>query len=252
MTAAVFDNPKPVGLISHLLSLVPTEPDDIVLDFFAGSGTTAQAVMELNQDDGGNRRFILVQLPEPLDPPIKLEDGTKLTTIADICRARVRRAAKKITGKSEGKLDLVEATPDRGFRAFKLTSSNFTLWEDTTGGDTAKLKEQLKLYAENVLPNRDPEWLLYEILLKSGLEISANIERVKGNTFSVAGGRLIVCLDDPVDESRLRGLVESGAGKIVCLDHGFRGNDALKANIAQQVKQWNSHHPEKPVDFRTV
>jgi adenine-specific DNA-methyltransferase len=245
--------PKPVSLSRRIVEVGTSGGElEIVIDFFAGSGTTAQAVMELNREDGGNRRFILVQLPEPLDPPIKLDDGTKLTTIADICRERVRRAAMKLNAKAEGKLDLGDAKADRGFRAFKLTSSNFKLWEDTTDGDTEKLKEQLKLYAENVLPDRDPEWVLYEILLKSGLEIAANSERMKGDTFSVAGGRLIVCLDDPVDEIRLRELIESGAEKIVCLDHAFRGNDALKANIAQQVKQWNSHHPEKPVDFRTV
>jgi adenine-specific DNA-methyltransferase len=164
---------------------------------------------------------------------------------------RVRRAAKKLNAKTEGKLDLEKAKPDRGFRSFKLTSSNFKLWEDATGGDSEKLKEQLKLYAENVLPDRQPESVLCEILLKSGLEISANIERLESDTFSV-GGRLIVCLDDPVDEARLRELIESAAEKIVCLDHGFRGNDALKANIAQQVKQWNAHHPEKTLDFRTV
>lgn len=261
-TSVRFDTPKPPRLVKRLVSLATeADLDDIILDFFAGSGTTAQAVMELNQEDGGNRRFILVQLPEPLDPPIKLDKGPKLTTIADICRERVRRAAKKISVADAAKTPkLLEdgetpAKSDRGFRSFKLTSSNFKLWEDKTNGDPAKLVEQLKLYAENILPDRDPEAILFEILLKSGIELSAPIETIEIDgepIFKIDGGRLHAYLNDPVDETALRKLIETGAEKIVCLDHGFRGNDALKANIVQQVKQWNTHHPDKPVDFRTV
>ena len=252
--------PKPTKLLK-LLSSMASRDDDIILDFFAGSGTTAQAVMELNREDGGNRRFILVQLPEPLDPPIKLGDGTKLATIADICRERVRRAAKKLGIADAAKTPKLPENgeaprkPDRGFRAFQLTSSNFKLWEDKSNGDQAKLVEQLKLYAENVLPDRDPEAILFEILLKSGIELSAPMEKIEIDgepIFKIDGGRLHVYLNDPVDETALRKLIEADGEKIVCLDHGFRGNDALKANIVQQVKQWNTHHPDKQVDFRTV
>lgn len=256
--------PKPVALVELLIDAVTTFGEgNIILDFFAGSGTTAQAVMELNQSDGGNRRFILVQLPEPLDPPITLDGGTKLNTIADICRERVRRAAKKIAAKSDGKLDLEESKPDLGFRAFRLTRSNFKLWEDKSNGDPEKLAEQLELYAENILPARPTEAILFEILLKSGLELATDIEQieVEGETvFKIAGGRLFAYLGDPVDEACLRSLIElvpeglpgGEPRRIVCLDIGFRGNDALKANIAQQVKQWNSRNPARQVELKTV
>lgn len=249
----VIQFPKPSKLLQSLMSQALDE-EDIVLDFFAGSGTTAHAMLNLNHEDGGNRRYILVQLPEPLEPAIMLDDGTRLSTIADITRERARRAAKQLTVADEERLDLARTRPDLGFRAFRLTSSNFRPWEDMSEGDADQLASQLRVAANNLLDSK-LEALLIEILLASGHELSVPIEPYAGgvaDTFSVNRGQLLVCLSEPLDEAALTNLLSSGAKQIVCLDHAFRGNDALKANIAQQVKQLNVCHPDVRIDLRTV
>jgi adenine-specific DNA-methyltransferase len=149
-----FDTPKPVRLIKKILQ-ISTEADDIILDFFAGSGTTAQSVLDLNNEDGSNRKSILIQLPEPTD-------NAEYPTIAEICKERVRRAINKLNEEApDDKL-----TQDRGFKVFKLAQSNFKIWNQSGKLQNAKeLAEQLKLFVNPVKPDSRQEDILYELLL---------------------------------------------------------------------------------------
>jgi adenine-specific DNA-methyltransferase len=246
----VFDFPKDETVIRQFAEMC-TSSGDIILDFFAGSGTTAQAVLELNADDGGSRKFILVQLPEPTE-------RKDFPTIADITRERVRRVIKKMgeeiaakehkeRKEKEGQLPLggAEATvpqakQDLGFKAFKLSSSNFKVWDAASAPkDGAGLAEQLKLMARNVEEGRPDEALLYELVLKSNLPITSKIERGKigaQTLYDVADGTLAICLGRPVQQETLRGLIARKPKCVVCLDIAFAGNDQLKANTVLEMK----------------
>ncbi|MBA3530776.1 MAG: site-specific DNA-methyltransferase [Ardenticatenales bacterium] len=238
--ATIFDFPKPSGLIQKLLSQIANEPQDIVLDFFAGSGTTAQAVMELNKEDGGDRKFILVQLPEPTS-------NSEYPTVAEITRERVRRATKQLNNIDASMLPLADAPQDRGFKAFALAESNFKVWNgDITDGD--ELATQLQLYADHRLPDRSQQDVLYELLLKSGRSLTAPlIERtIAGQSvYDVDNGQLLICLDNPIAEATLRGMIDAKPGRVLCLDESFEGNDQLKTNIVLQMR-------DAEIEFRTV
>jgi adenine-specific DNA-methyltransferase len=258
-----FEFPKPPNLIRQFLQYVDSEA--LILDFFAGSGTTAQAVMELNREDNGNRKFILVQLPEPIPlptSPLKGEEQKAFPTIAHITRERVRRVIQKISrGDAENaekkakEPDLpfsgTSATPeiDLGFRAFKLSSSNFKIWDaDHAPATSDALAEQLKLYADNVERLRDQQDILYELILKTGLPLSSRIdclEIAEAPVYSVSDGQLLICLETPITSEVLRGMMERKPLQILCLDTAFCGNDALKTNTVLEAK---SHS----VVFRTV
>jgi adenine-specific DNA-methyltransferase len=240
--AQVFSFPKPTNLIKPLLriSTAPSE-NDIVLDFFAGSGTTAQAVMELNAEDGGNRTFILAQLPEPTGR----ED---FPTIADITRERVRRAAQKLNTAEQGRLPYA-TRHDRGFKALTLDESNFKVWDaEAANGDGDKLAEQLRLYAEHRVPGRSAQDVLYELLLKSGRSLTAPIaeRQIAGQTvYDVDGGQMLICLEDLISEDTLRGMIALQPERALCLDAAFNGNDQLKTNIVLQMRA-------AAIEFRTV
>ena len=228
--AESFQHPKPCGLVEKCLRIA-TEPDDIVLDFFAGSGATAQAVLELNRD-GGNRKFILVQLPEPTE-------RKDFPTIADITKERVRRVIKKLNEADGGKLAM-EKKQDRGFKVFKLSSSNFKVWDATSAPkDAAGLAEQLKLMAHNVVENRGDEALLYELVLKSNLPITSKINCGKigsASFYDVADGTLAICLERGITQETLRGIIARKPKGVICLDVAFAGNDQLKTNIVLEMK----------------
>ena len=228
----VFDSPKPVQLIAKCIG-IGCDEDGIVLDFFAGSGTTAHAVVEMNVQDGGHRKFILVQLPEPTGR----ED---YPTIAEIAKERVRRVIKKLESEQAGKLDL-ERTPrsDLGFRVFKLSESNFAAWEAQRPETVEALQEQLEVHVEHIRAGRRNDDLLYEILLKSGFPLTAKVEPTEladKKVFSVAEGALVLCLDRGLTLELIRMIAEKGPARVVCLDDGFAGNDQLKANAVQIFK----------------
>ena len=209
------------------------DEDGIVLDFFAGSGTTAHAVMEMNVQDGGHRKFILVQLPEPTGR----ED---YPTIAEIAKERVRRTIRKLESEGAGKLDL-EQTPgsDLGFRVFKLSESNFAAWDAQRPQSAEALQQQLEVHVDHIRAGRGDDDLLYEILLKSGFPLTANVETAElagKKVFSVAGGALLLCLDRRLSLELIRVIAEKGPARVVCLDDGFAGNDQLKANAVQIFK----------------
>lgn len=250
----VFPFSKPVSLMDELIKQGTTKDEAaIVLDFFGGSGTTAQAVLELNAEDGGNRKFILVQLPEPTD-------RKDFPTIAEITKERVRRVIKKIEAdiaakdaegarKSANELPLhgVQGTgapsqvkPDLGFKVFKLGSSNFKVWDTTSAPkEGGALAQQLKLMAHNIEEGRSAEEVLYELVLKSNLPLTSRIQsgKICGQTFyDVAGGTLAICLERPIQQETLRGLVARKPKGVICLDVAFVGNDQLKANTVLEMK----------------
>lgn len=234
-----FDFPKPVGLIERLMGWLH-DKDAIVLDFFAGSGSTGQAVLELNQADGGNRKFILVQLPEPTE-------RKDYKTIAEITKERVRRVIKKLEAEQAGKLQL-EAKPDLGFRVYKLAESNFKPW-DAGVREPEALVQQMQLHVQHVLEGRTEQDLLAEVMLKSGgFMLTAPVEEVmlEGvRAYDVNHGELLVCLSDALTHEALKAMATRKPQRAVCLDSGFQGNDQLKANAVQLFKA-------KGVVFKTV
>lgn len=235
-TDNVLDTVKPTQLVRRMLQL-GTEVDraDIVLDFFAGSGSTAHAVLELNKQDGGNRRFLLVQLPEPLPKP-----ELRLKTIADITKERVRRVIKKLNDEDAGKLNLEGAKPqDRGIKVFKLSESNFKPWNAEAPHEVGSLEKQLDLHVDHIWDGRTADELLYELLLKSGYPLTApvNVLQLTGKqVHSVSGGLFFVCLERELTLELIRAMAEKKPERVVCLDEGFAGNDQLKANAVQIFK----------------
>lgn len=217
----VFDTCKPVGLITYCIEQA-MDKGGIALDFFAGSGTTAQAILEANANDGGDRKFILVQLPEHTER----ED---FKTISDITKERVRRVIENI------KLENFESSKnnDLGFKSFKLDSSNFKVWDSNPQGE---LPNQLELHVEHILRDRSKDDILYEILIKSGFPPSTKVETqifVKQTVYSIAGGMLLVCLEDNLNLEMIKYIAEQKPERVVCLDQGFANNDQLKANAVQ-------------------
>ncbi len=238
----VLNSVKPPRLIRRMLQIA-TEPstEDIVLDFFGGSGSTAQAVLQQNAEDGGNRRFIVVQFPEPLPEP---EKG--LATIFDMARTRSTNVIKnleKSPDARQAKLDMgrnEHAKPDLGFRVFKLAPSNFRIWHaDDAPAGAEELAKQLELYAENALPGHSRQEILYELVLKSGFPLNVPIEeRSVGSAtvYWIDGGALAICLEERMTKELLRGIMELKPARVLCLDHAFGENDQIKTNAALEMK----------------
>jgi adenine-specific DNA-methyltransferase len=228
----VFDFAKPSALIERLVKQ-GTGDDGIVLDFFAGSGSTAQAVLQLNKSDGGTRRFILIQLPEPVD-------RKDFPTIADITKERVRRVIKKMSDNDKGTLVFdKESDLQRGFRVYKLAESNFTTWDSQVAHETEVLEKQLEFHVDHIRDGRTPDDILYELLLKSGFPLTTPVEKqtVSGKTvYNIAGGALIICLENELTLELIRAIADKKPERVVCLDEGFAGNDQLKANAVQTFK----------------
>jgi adenine-specific DNA-methyltransferase len=238
-------------LIKKLLEIGTTPAENhLILDFFAGSGSTAHATLAINNEDGGNRKFILIQLPEKIDTP-------EYSTISEITRERVRRVLARIKNSNEDKLALEDKSRlDQGFRAFKLDSSNFKIWQaDATLQSSDELAEQLSLYADNVWPDRSNQDRLFELILKSGLPLSSRVELIavsNQQAFSLVDGAFIICLEAHISKEGLRELFSPSAESqrpipqmVICLDLAFDGNDALKTNAVLEAQ---SHG----IIFRTI
>jgi adenine-specific DNA-methyltransferase len=239
-----FETPKPTRLLRHFIQMATkNDGSDIVMDFFAGTGTLGDAVLQQNHDDGGNRRFVLVQLPEPTT-------SREFPTIASIAKRRLTGSIEALKKRAGDELDLANGTRfDLGFRVFKLTSSNFKIWDgEVVPSDPEKLIEQIRLFADNVVPGRPQEAILYELILKAGLPLTAEIKtrELHGATvYLVAGGLLLICLADPIERDVLRAIVDLKPQRVLCLDHAFRGNDKDKVNALLEMR---SHG----IEFRTV
>lgn len=250
----VYDFPKPVKLIKHLLSIGTSEKEEIVLDFFAGSCTLAQAVAELNLDDGGARTFVCAQIPERTSDDSEARQ-LGYDTIADVGKERIRRAVKKLDEEEASKLKSEGTKPgDRGFKVFKLTSSNFEIWDGTAAGnvtgDGSAISDQILDAVENVKENRSREDMLYEVLLRAGWPLTTEVEVLQvanGEIFAATygNGTMFVCLEDPITEEILRGMMNREPAQVVCLDTAFHGNDQLKTNTVLEMR-------ESYIEFRTI
>ena len=253
---AIFDFSKPSSLIKDLVLLSNLDSKDIVLDFFAGSATTAHAVMDLNKEDGGNRKYICVQLPESCDEKSEAYKAG-YETIPEISKERIRRAAAKIKteqAEAKGKADLFdEGTAnnllDLGFRVFKLQKSNFKVWDASTPKDAEAIQQALELHVDHIEPQAEQEAILFELLLKSGFELTTPIENLTlaGKTvFSIAEGALLICLDKALTSEVIKAMAELNPSRVICLDEGFQNNDQLKTNAVLIMKSKGVN------DFRTV
>lgn len=243
-TTSVFDTPKPTKLIRRLLQVLTTgAEDEIVLDFFAGSGTTADAVMRQNCEDQGRRRFVQVQLPEPLPEKAAGVDWHP-TTIADVTRERIRRAGKKVLEGETGKLDGRAEDLDVGFRAYKLVDTNFTKWKANSDLSEDELVGLFSDLADSANDHARPEALLTEVLLKLGFSLTEKIETVEVaglSIFSVADGLVMAYLDEHTQPTldQLRALVAREPERLVVLEDAFQGNDELKTNLVQECRTRN-------------
>lgn len=230
---SVFDTPKPARLVQRMLQ-VATAPheEDLVLDFFAGSGTTGDAVLRSNSADGGNRRYIMVQLPEPTG-------DSSLATIAGVSRRRMVASAERIGAKQPSLGS--ETSVDLGLRAYRLAPSNFTTW-DASESDVEALAEQLRMNVEHVAEGATEASMLTELLLKAGFPLTADTEVIQFagvDGFSVADGALVVCLSETLTIEAFEAMVERDPAMILVLDKGFGGSDELKVNALQTVRARN-------------
>lgn len=254
-----FDNPKPTKLVKAIVSIGSTM-HSVVVDFFSGSGSTAHAVMQLNAEDGGQRQHIQVQLPEPTDAK---SDAHKAgySTIAEIGKERIRRAGKKIVGELKAAIKALEAKAvrteeeeqelkekkerlaklDIGFRVFKLDSSNIAAWD----GDPERMQENLLSAAENIKPDRTEADVLYEVLLKYGLDLTLPIEErtiATCTVYNVGMGALFLCLAERITNAVAEGIgqwkeeLKPETCRVIFRDNGF--TDVEKTNAVQTLKRY--------------
>ena len=231
-SASVFDTPKPTRLVERMLRLATTpETDDIVLDFFAGSGATGETVWKLNAEDGGNRRFVLVQLPEPTG----YDD---YETVADITRARLVGASEASIAEGEGS---PESPREVGFHSFVLAESNFRVW-DGEGGEDLDLATRLSLFAEGTSESSSTKGIVAELLLKAGFQLTEPVDVVEAAgvaLHSVADGSLLIAVDGKLTLESVEKMVEMKPALILVLDRCFGDDDELKVNAMQTVRAAN-------------
>lgn len=249
----VFSFPKPIYLIKYLLS-AGSDKDSIILDFFAGSGTTAHAVMQLNKEDGGNRKFICVQLPELCEENSEAYKAG-YRTIADISKERIRRASAKIRAeieteqaKQQGQLSFEETSaqptmPDLGFKVFKLSSSNFKEWRPIRGSHQDEWIEQQIDFINPIAEHANIDHMVYELLLKSGKDLNSKILHEQG-FYTINDNDLVLLLED-VNQEMVNTILSRKPNKVIALDNLFQGNDQLKTNTALQMR-------DAGVEFKTI
>ena len=229
---SVFDTPKPTRLVERMLRLATTSgTDDIVLDFFAGSGATGEAVWKLNAEDGGNRHFVLVQLPEPTG----YDD---YETVADITRARLVGASEAMVAENEESL---ESPGPAGFRSFFLAESNFRVWDGGLEEDL-DLKATLTLFAEGTSESSTTDGIVAELLLKAGFQLIEPVDviEVAGVALhSVAGGELLIAVEGKLTLKSVEQMVAMKPALILVLDRCFGDDDELKVNAMQTVRAAN-------------
>ena len=243
--SGTFDYAKPVYLVQRSIEMMGFQPGEIVLDFFSGSATAAHAVMKLNAEDGGNRKFIMVQLPEPC------AEGTEAAkadfeNICEIGKERIRRAGEKITAEIEeqnAQLKIGEEpkkVPDIGFKVFKLDSSNLKRWQP----DYDDLETTLFDSISNYVDGRSELDVVYEIMLKMGMELTWPLEThtIGGkNVYEIGMGALMICLDDHITTEVAEGMaalykeLAPETWRVVFKDNGF-ADDSAKVNIKEILK----------------
>ncbi len=257
-----FDTPKPTKLLKRIISVGENKAkDDFILDFFSGSGTTAHAVMQLNSEDGGSRKCISVQLPEPTDEKSEAFKAN-YKTIAEITKERIRRAGKLIYDNQKQKIyelkqknSLLQEDKDQiinlqtalenldiGFKAFKLDSSNIVAWD----GNPDNLEASLDLFENNIKPNRSEVDILFEILLKYGLDLTVTIEEKtisNKKVYSIGAGTIFICLANDITPAVSEGIgawkeiLNPTRSRVIFKDTGFE-NDKNKTNAMQILKRF--------------
>lgn len=231
----VFDSPKPKELIMKMIRLATyTNESDIILDFFSGSATTAHAVMQLNAEDGGNRRFILVQLPEVCDEKSEAyKAGYK--NICEIGKERIRRAGKKLTETKDGQLSMDgEKTPlDIGFKVFKLDTSNMRLWDATpiADGDADELVERMNQMVRRIKPERSDLDMVYEVMLKLGVPLTYPVQQLNINgkpVYEVGEDCLLLtCLAEFVEPEDVQAMADYAPAKMIMSRDCFTSDTAM-------------------------
>ncbi len=230
---AYFDYPKPVKLIKQLASLC-TDGNDIILDFFSGSGTTAHAVAELNAEDGGNRRWICVQLPELTDEKSEAYKAG-YRTIADIARERIRRAGAKIRADQADKLLSRSVPLDLGFRAYRVGDSNFKQWNELAS-NPEEIRQQALANLDPLEEGATDDDLLTELLLKRGISPLAQIERHDSFCF-IPSEKLVICLVYSMAEELFATILAAKPSSIIILDRAFGDDINLKVNLLLQAER---------------
>lgn len=241
LNANWFDYPKPVNLIKIFVEMATNE-DSIILDFFAGSGTTGHAVLNKNSEDGGQRKFILVQLPEPVDEESEARKAG-LPTISDISRKRI---AASISALSSATKDLFESEnePDLGFRSYKLADTNFAKWRITSDVESTILEQHILNLRESASDDANPDVLLTEILLKQGYSLTEKIAdvQIEGLNLKTVGDNLVIAyLEESLKPTlkQLRAVLSENPVRFIILEDAFKGDDELKTNLVQECKSRN-------------
>ena len=239
-----FDFAKPIGLIRYLITLMPNTFNSIILDFFSGSSTTAHAVMQLNSEDGGNRKYIMVQLPEEA-PEDSEARKAGYNTIPEIAKERIRRAGKKIKEESP----LTTQNLDTGFRVFRLADSNF---EEVKKAPAEYNQSQLDLFLNNVKSDRTDLDLLFGAMLSWGVQLSLPMtsEEVDGKMiYSVNDGDLVACFADDITENIVKAMADKQPLRVLFRDSCFARDDA-KINVFETLKQlldWSEEEAMKNI-----
>ena len=237
---AVFETPKPVSLIAHFIRICNNSENGLFLDFFSGSATTAHAVMQLNAEDGGHRKFIMVQLPEPCDEKSEAYKAG-YPNICEIGKERIRRAGRKI--KEDAGLT-APADLDIGFRCLRLDESNMQQVYYTPG----EVKQtDLFSMVDNVKPDRTPEDLLFQVMLDLGVLLSSPIEvkEIAGKkVFNVADGFLLACFDHDVTDETVKAIAQKKPYYAVFRDSGF-ATDSVATNFEQIFETYSPSTPRK-------
>lgn len=223
----IFDNPKPISLIKRMLQLGTTNNNDIILDFFSGSATTAHAVMQLNAEDGGNRKFIMVQLPEVCDEKSEAyKAGYK--NICEIGKERIRRAGAKIKADKPDAKDL-----DTGFKVYKLDTSNLVTWDSAPieNHDIMTLLNRLNAMTNSVKPDRTDRDVVAEIMLKMGVPLDIPVTKIDVNNkaaYAVGDYLLLICLAENVTAEDMEKLCDLAPGKLVIAESSFADTSAMR------------------------
>lgn len=226
-----FDFSKPRKLIQYLIKICENDKNSIIMDFFSGSATTAHAVMQLNSEDNGNRKYILVQLPENTNMNFKAKEQ-KYDTICDIGEERIRRAGKKIKEETNANIDY-------GFRVYKVDSSNM---KDIYYVPTDLKQSQLNMFESNIKEDRTTEDLLTQVILDLGLTLDLSIEEKKilnNKVYFVEKNSLVACFDDEIDINIVDEICKCNPLKIVFKESSFK-TDSDKINIFERIKKLSS------------
>lgn len=232
----VFNNPKPVEFIIKLIQTIDRK-DLIILDFFSGSASTAHAIMHLNAEDGGTRKFIMVQLPEPTDEKDEAYKAGYMN-ICEIGKERIRRAGEKIKEENKDKENIENL--DIGFKVLKLDTSNIRKWQP----DYDNLEQSILDYVDNYVEGRTELDVVYEIMLKYGLDLTYPVDEftiADKKVYSIGFGMLMICLDDEITTEVARGILAKSkelspeSTRVVFKDNGFK-TDSNKTNIKEILK----------------